>query len=79
MIKSTFLPKFQFFFLLHKIDILAPKLILTETLVTLSPSFTDIILSLYLEIRSFAQKMLFFTKRKQRHQKLTLQKQKILL
>ena len=79
MKKSTFLPKFQFFS--HKIDIFAPKLILTETLVILPQSLHDIILSLYLDIHSFAQKltifaykMLFFTKRKQRHRKLTLSK-----
>ena len=65
---------------MQKIDIFAPKLILTETLVTLSQSLHDIILSLFLEIHSYAQKltflhkMLFFTKRKQRHQKLTLSK-----
>ena len=59
----------------------APKLILTETLVILPQSLQHIILSLGLEIHSFAQKtdafcikMLFFTKRKQRHQKLTLSK-----
>ena len=78
MKKSTFLLKFQFFS--HKIDIFAPKSILTETLVILPQSLHDIILSLDLEIHSFAQtddfciKMLFFTKRKQRHQKLTLSK-----
>ena len=54
MKKSTFLPKFPFF--LHKIDIFPPKLILTETLVTLPQSLHDIILSLYLEIHSFAPK-----------------------
>ena len=71
MEKSTFLPKFKFFFL-HKIDVFAPKLILTETLVTLPQSLHDIILSLYLEIHSFAQKLTlfcikcyFFAKRKQ--------------
>ena len=42
MEKSTFLPKFQFFS--HKIDIFAPKLILTETLVTLPQRLHDIIL-----------------------------------
>ena len=79
MKKSTFLSKFHFFFL-HKINIFAPKLILTETLVILPQSLHDIILSLFLEIHSYAQKltflhkMLFFTKRKQRHQKLTLSK-----
>ena len=79
MKKSTFLPKFQFFS--HKIDIFAPKLILTETFVILPQSLHNIILSLDLEIHSFAQKlmifaynMLFFTKRKQRHRKLTLSK-----
>ena len=35
MKKSTFLSKFHFFFFLHKINIFAPKLILTETLVIL--------------------------------------------
>ena len=76
MKKSTFLTKFQFFS--HKIDTFAPKLILTETLVTLPQSLHDIILSMNLEIHSFAKKwrflhkMLFFTKRKQCHQKLTL-------
>ena len=45
MIKSTFLSKFHFFFL-HKINIIAPKLILTETLVILPQSLHDIILSL---------------------------------
>ena len=66
---------------MHKIDIFAPKSILTETLVILPQSLHHIILSLDLEIHSFAQKtdafcikMLFFTKRKQRHQKLTLSK-----
>ena len=78
MKKSTFLPKFQFFS--HKIDIFAPTLILTETLVILPQNLHYIILSLDLEIHSFAQKhdfcikMLFFTKRKQRHQKLILSK-----
>ena len=79
MKKSTFLPKFQFFS--HKIDIFAPKLILTETFVILPQSLPDIILSLDLEFHSFAQKrtifakkFYFFTKRKQRHQKLTLSK-----
>ena len=79
MKKSTFLPKFQFFS--YKIDIFAPTLILTETLVILPQSLHHIILSLDIEIHSFAQKltifcikMLFFTKRKQRHQKLTLSK-----
>ena len=42
MEKSTFLPKFQFFS--HKIDIFAPKLILTKTLVTLPQRLHDIIL-----------------------------------
>ena len=42
MEKSTFLPKFQF--VSHKIDIFAPKLILTETLVTLPQRLHDIIL-----------------------------------
>ena len=55
MKKSTFLPKFQFFFL-HKIDIFAPKLILTKSLVTLPQSLRDIISSLNLEIHSFAKK-----------------------
>ena len=54
MKKSTFLPKFQFFS--HKIDTFAPKLILTETLVTLPQSLRDIILSMNLEIHSFAKK-----------------------
>ena len=56
--KSTCLPKLQFF--LHKIDIFAPKSILTETLVTLPQSLHDIILSLHLEIHSFAQKLTLF-------------------
>ena len=38
--KSIFLPKFQFFS--HKIDIFAPTLILTETLVILPQSLHDI-------------------------------------
>ena len=54
MKKSTFLPKFQFFS--HKIDTFAPKLIMTETLVTLPQSLHDIILSMNLEIHSFAKK-----------------------
>ena len=58
MKKSTFLPKFQFFS--HKIDTFAPKLILTETLVTLPQSLRDIISSLNLEIHSFAQKLTLF-------------------
>ena len=58
MIKATFLPKFQFF--LQKIDIFPPELILTETLVTLPQSLHDIILSLDLEIHSFAQKLTIF-------------------
>ena len=58
MKKSTFLPKFQFFS--HKIDTFAPKLILTETLVTLPQSLQDIILSMNLEIHSFAQKLTLF-------------------
>ena len=53
--KSIFLPKFQFFS--HKIDIFAPTLILTETLVILPQSLHNIILSLDLEIHSFAQKL----------------------
>ena len=67
---------------MHKIDIFPPKLILTETLVILPQSLHDIILSLELEIPSYAQKltflhkMLFFTKRKKHHQKLTLSKMK---
>ena len=76
MKKSTFLPKFPFF--LHKIDIFPPKLILTETLVPLLQSLHDIILLLYLEIHSFAQKtddflhknVIFLLKEKQRHQKI---------
>ena len=58
MKKSTLLPKFQFFS--HKIDIFAPKLILTETLVILPQSLHDIILSLELEIHSLAQKLAIF-------------------
>ena len=54
MKKSTFLSKFHF--CLHKINIFAPKLILTETLVILPQSLHHIILSLDLEIHSFAQK-----------------------
>ena len=54
MKKSTFLPKFQFFS--HKIDTFAPKLILIETVVTLPQSLHDIILSMNLEIHSFAKK-----------------------
>ena len=79
MKKSTFLPKFQFFS--HKIDIFAPKLILTETLVILPESLHDIIFFTGLRnslicpnTDDFCIKMLFFTKRKQRHQKLTLPK-----
>ena len=75
MKKSTFLPKFHFFFTKWHFD---------RSIVTLPQSLYDIILSLYLEFRSFAQKqtlflhkMLFFTKRKQRHQKLTLFKNRI--
>ena len=60
MKKSTFLPKFQFF--LHKIDIFAPELILTETLVTLPQSLHDIILSLCLEIHSFPKNWRFWHK-----------------
>ena len=74
MKKSTFLPKFQFF--LHKIDIFAPKLILTETLVILLTRhyfITGLRNSLICpKTDDFCLKMLFFTKRKQRHQKLTL-------
>ena len=58
MKKSTFLPKFQFFS--HKIDTIAPKLILTETLVTLPQSLRDIISSLNLEIPSFVKKLTLF-------------------
>ena len=58
MKKSTFLPKFQFFS--HKIDIFAPELILTETLVILPQSLHDIILLLDLEFHSFAQKLTIF-------------------
>ena len=69
MKKSTFLPKFRFF--LHKIDIFAPKWILTETLLTLPQSLP--------QNWCFLHKMLFFTKRKQLHQKLTLFKNKIFI
>ena len=55
--KLTLFKNRRYFF---NIDIFAPKLILTETLVTLSQSLHDIILSLYLEIRSFAQKLTLF-------------------
>ena len=75
MKKSTFLPKFQFFS--HKINIFAPKLILTETLVILPPSLHDIILPLELENWRFLHKNVIFykkKKKKQRHQKLTLSK-----
>ena len=44
----------------HKIDIFVPKLKLTETIVDLPESLYDIILSLYLEIHSFAQKLTLF-------------------
>ena len=58
MKKSTFLPKFQFFS--HKINTFAPKLILTETLATLPQSLHEIILSMNLEIYSFAKKLTLF-------------------
>ena len=58
MKKSTFLPKFQF--ISHKIDTFAPKLIMTETLVTLPQSLHDIILSMNFEIHSFAKKLTLF-------------------
>ena len=60
MEKSTFLLKFQFFF--DRIKIFARKLILRETLVTLLQKFAqlDLILSLYLRIHSFAQKLTLF-------------------
>ena len=79
MKKSTFLPKFQFFS--HKTDIFAPTLILTETLVilpqNLQPHYfiTGLRNSLICpKTDDFCIKMLFFTKRKQRHQKLILSK-----
>ena len=61
MEKSTFLLKFQFFFF-DRIKIFARKLILRETLVTLLQKFAqlDLILSLYLRIHSFAQKLTLF-------------------
>ena len=78
MKKSTFLQKFPFF--LHKIDIFPPKLILTETLVPLlkfARHYFITVLGNSLicpKTDAFCTKMLFFTKRKQRHQKLTLSK-----
>ena len=81
MKKSRFVPKFQFFS--HKIDIFAPTLILTETLVILPQKFTPHYFITGLrnslicpKTDDFCIKMLFFTKRKQRHQKLTLFKNK---
>ena len=80
MKKSTFLPKFHFFS--HKIDIFAPKLILTETRNFVSKFtrhyfITGLRNSLICpNTDDFCIKMLFFTKRKQRHQKLTLPKRK---
>ena len=56
--KVNISPKISHF--LHNIDIFAPKLILTETLVILPQSLHDIILSLNLEIHSFAQKLTIF-------------------
>ena len=79
MKKSTFLLKFQFFS--HKIDIFAPTLILTENTCNFASKFTPhyfitgIRNSLICpKTDDFCIKMLFFTKRKQRHQKLTLSK-----
>ena len=48
----------QFFF--PKIDIFAQKLMLKKTLVTLLQSLHDMILSLYLKIHSFGQKLTLF-------------------
>ena len=48
----------QFFF--PKIDIFAQKLMLRKTLVTLLQSLHDMILSLYLKIHSFTQKLTLF-------------------
>ena len=48
----------QFFF--PKIDIFAQKLMLRKTLVTLLQSLHDMILSLYLKIHSFGQKLTLF-------------------
>ena len=76
MKKSTFLPKFQFFS--HKIDTFAPKLIWQKHLslclkvcMTLFYQWTKKFTHLPKNWH-FLHKMLFFTKRKQCHQKLTL-------
>ena len=74
MKKSTFLPKFQFFS--HKIDIFAP-----ENTCNFASKFTPHYFITGLrnslicpKTDDFCIKILFFTKRKQRHQKLTLSK-----
>ena len=56
--KSTFPTKFKSF--LPKIDIFAQKLMLRKTLVTLLQSLHDMILSLYLTIHAFGQKLTLF-------------------
>ena len=44
----------------HKVDSFAQKLMLRKTLVTLLQSLHDMILSLYLKIHSFGQKLTLF-------------------
>ena len=58
--KSTFLTGLQLF--LPKIDSFAQKLMLRKTLVTLLQNLHDMILSLYLKIHSFTQKLTFCIK-----------------
>ena len=80
MKKSTFLPKFQFF--LHKIDIFPPFFFFYwQEHLSLCLKFTRHYFITVLrnslicpKTDDFCIKMLFFTKRKQRHQKLTLSK-----
>ena len=69
-----------------KIDIFAQKLMLRKTLVTLLQSLHDRILSLYLKIHSFGQKLTLFAKNDIFYQREitppktdTFQKQRILL
>ena len=84
MENSTFFLKFHFFFFfLHKIDIFGRKLILRETLVTLTPFacttwFYHVLKNSLIcpKTNAFLHKLTFFSKRKQRHQKLTLFKNK---
>ena len=77
MKKSTFLPKFQFFS--HKINIFAPKLDIDRNTCNFASKFTRHYFITGLgnslicpKTDDFCIKMLFFTKRKQRHQKLTI-------